>query len=233
MRALGMIGGMSWESSAVYYREINLGIQKKLGGFYSGKIILYSMDFAEIERLQHSGDWKRLGIMLANAAYSLQKAGAEGVILCTNTMHKVANKILENIKVPFLHIADATAQKLLNDNIKKVALLGTAFTMEEDFYRKRLEEKFGLEVVIPRQKQRKEIHRIIYEELCLGAIKDSSRDHYVKTIENLAEQGAEAVILGCTEIGLLVSQEDSPLPIYDTSMIHVDAAVRWMVNQQN
>lgn len=230
MKKIGLLGGMSWESTATYYRLINEGIGRELGGLHSAEMLLYSVDFQEIETLQHSGEWERLGVLLSNAAYSLQKAGAEGLILCTNTMHKAANIISKNIHIPMLHIADATAEKLVAEGVQKVGLLGTAFTMEEDFYKERLYTRFGLEVVIPRKKQRQEIHRVIYEELCLGRTAQSSRDYYTGVIESMREQGAEAVILGCTEIGLLLSQGDSVLPLYDTTQIHAEAAVKWMLS---
>ncbi len=229
MRTIGLIGGMSWESSAVYYRDINRGVQKRLGGLHSAQIIMYSVDFAKIERLQHSGNWERLGVYMADAAYSLQKAGAEAIWLCTNTMHKVAPKILENIKIPFIHIADTTAKKLLADGISRVALLGTKFTMEQEFYRGRIERRFGIEVMVPKEQDQAELHRIIYEELCLGKTEERSREYFVQVISSLQQQGAQAVILGCTEIGMLISDSDSPIPVYDTTKIHIDSAVEWML----
>jgi aspartate racemase len=225
-----MLGGMSWESTASYYRLLNQGIQQKLGGLHSAKLILHSVDFDEIEKLQHDAAWNRMGVILANAAYGLEKAGAEGIIICTNTMHKLSTSISTNINIPLLHIADATAEKLIADGVKKVGLLGTAFTMEEEFYKGRLSEKFALEVITPDTAQREVIHKVIYEELCLGITEDTSREYYTQVIASLAEQGAEAVILGCTEIGLLISQADSPLPIYDTTLIHADAAIQWMLD---
>jgi aspartate racemase len=224
-----MLGGMSWESTASYYRLINQGINQQLGGLHSAKLILNSVDFYEIEKLQHEGAWDRMGIILSNAAYDLQKAGAEGIVICTNTMHKLSNIISKNINIPILHIADATAQKLIADGVTKVGLLGTAFTMEQDFYKGRLIEGFGLEVLTPDAPQREMIHKIIYEELCLGTTKDASRRYYQEVINSLAERSAEAVILGCTEIGLLISAEESRLPVYDTTLIHADAAVQWMI----
>lgn len=230
MKKLGMLGGMSWESTTSYYQLINQGVHQSLGGLHSADLILRSVDFDEIERLQHAGEWEKLGIILSNAAYSLEKAGAEGLILCTNTMHKLTQAITQHIDIPFLHIADATAQKLLADKVGKVGLLGTAFTMEEDFYKARLSEKFGLEVIIPKKEQREEIHRVIYSELCLGATEEASRTYFSKVITTLKEQGAQAVILGCTEIGLLISQKESVLPLYDTTKIHAEAAVEWMTS---
>ena len=225
-----MLGGMSWESTASYYRLLNQGINQQLGGLHSAKLILHSVDFDEIEKLQHDGAWDRMGVILANAAYGLETSGAEGIIICTNTMHKLSDSISKNINIPLLHIADATAQRLIADGVKKVGLLGTSFTMEEDFYKGRLSDKFDLEVFTPDASQREMIHKIIYEELCLGITEEASREYYAQVISSLSEQGAEAVILGCTEIGLLISQSDSTLPIYDTTLIHTDAAVQWMLD---
>jgi len=230
MKKLGLLGGMSWESTAEYYRIINQQVGEELGGLHSADLILRSVDFEEIEKLQHEGEWERLGILLSDAAYSLEKAGAEGLILCTNTMHKVAQTLVQHLHIPFLHIADATAEKLLSDKKHKVGLLGTAFTMEESFYKERLSEKFGLEVIIPKKQQREEIHRVIYSELCLGITEESSRNYFAEVIRTLKEQGAEAVILGCTEIGMLISAEESVLPLYDTTDIHARAAVSWMLS---
>ncbi len=221
---------MSWESTASYYQLLNQGVNQELGGLHSAKLILNSVDFDEIEKLQHDSEWDRMGVILSDAAYGLQKAGAEGLIICTNTMHKLSNIISTNITIPILHIADATAQKLIENGVRKVGLLGTAFTMEQDFYKGRLVEKFGLEVLTPNTVQREMIHKIIYEELCLGQTIDASREYYSEVINSLLDQGAEAVILGCTEIGLLISQPDSALPIYDTTLIHAQAAVEWMIH---
>ena len=229
MKTLGMLGGMSWESTQSYYQLINKGINKELGGLHSAKIILNSVDFDQIEKLQHEGAWERMGILLANAAYSVEKAGAEGLIICTNTMHRLVPDIRKHITIPIIHIADATAQRLVADGVTKVGLLGTAFTMEQDFYKGRLSEKFELEVLTPDATQRKQIHRVIYDELCLGITKKDSRDYYTQVIQMLAEQGAQAVILGCTEIGLLISQAESALPLYDTTQIHAEAAVNWIL----
>jgi len=223
-----MLGGMSWESTAEYYRLINQGISRELGGLHSGKLILHSVDFSEIEQLQHLQEWDRMEIILADAAYGLQKAGAEGLIICTNTMHKLAEKITTHIDIPLLHIADATAEKLRGDGVRRIGLLGTSFTMEQDFYKQRLTEKFGLEVLVPEEKQRVEVHRIIYDELCQGITREHSRTVYQQIIGELADRGAEAVILGCTEIGLLISGKESVLPVYDTTLLHAEAAVAWM-----
>jgi len=224
-----MLGGMSWESTLSYYRLINQGINRKLGGLHSAKVILNSVDFEGIEKLQHEGAWEQMGLILSEAACAVEKAGAEGIIICTNTMHKLSPVISNNIQIPLLHIADATAAKLLQDGIRKVGLLGTAFTMEQAFYKERLHEKFGLEVLIPNATQRATVHKVIYEELCLGVTQDTSRSYYSSVINALAIRGAQAVILGCTEIGLLISQEESVLPIYDTTEIHAEAAVEWMI----
>jgi len=233
MKTLGMLGGMSWESTQAYYQLINRGINRELGGLHSAKIILNSVDFEAIEKLQHGGDWERMGILLSDAAYSVEKAGAEGLIICTNTMHRLVPEISQNITIPILHIADATAQRLVADGMERVGLLGTAFTMEQDFYKGRLTDKFGLEVLIPNEVQIQKIHSVIYDELCLGITKEASRDYYSEVIRRLAEQGAQAVILGCTEIGLLVSQAESVLPVYDTTRIHAEAAVDWMLKDDS
>lgn len=230
MKTLGLLGGMSWESTAEYYRLINQSINRKLGGLHSAKLILNSIDFDEIEKLQHQGEWERMGILLSDAAYSVEKAGADGLIICTNTMHKLADDILKNINIPIIHIADATAKKLVSDKIKTVGLLGTSFTMEQDFYTGRLIDKFGLEVLVPDTSEREDIHGVIYSELCLGITKEDSRSRYIEIIESLSSRGAEAIILGCTEIGLLISQEDTSLPLYDTTTIHAEAAVDWMLS---
>jgi len=230
VKTLGMIGGMSWESSAEYYRRINQGIGKKLGGLHSAKLLLHSVDFDEIEKLQHGDQWDKMGTILTNIAQDMESAGVDGLIICTNTMHKLAPIISKKINIPLLHIADATAQNLIDDGISKVGLLGTAFTMEEEFYKGRISDKYGLEVCVPIKAQRDNIHRIIYDELCLGITTDESRRYYTQTINSLKEQGAEAVILGCTEIGLLISQQDSSIPVYDTTAIHTDFAVDWMLS---
>ena len=224
MKTIGLLGGMSWESTQTYYRLINEGIKSRLGGLHSAKLVLFSVDFAEIEALQHKGDWPATATMLANAALSLQNAGADFLMIGTNTMHKVAPEIDEAINIPLLHIADATASVLTQDNIQRVGLLGTRFTMEQAFYRERLEAA-GIEVVTPDEPQRAEVHRIIYEELCQGEIQAASREAYLAVVNSLAEQGAQAVILGCTEIGLLIGQADTTVPLYDTTAIHATQAV--------
>ena len=224
MKTIGLLGGMSWESTQTYYRLINEGVKSRLGGLHSAKLVLYSVDFAEIEALQHQGDWPATARILSGAALSLENAGADFLMIGTNTMHKVAPEIEEAINIPLLHIADATAKVLTQDNIQRVGLLGTRFTMEQAFYRERLEAA-GIEVVTPDAPQRAEVHRVIYEELCQGEIQAPSREAYLAVINSLAEQGAQAVILGCTEIGLLVQQQDTPIRLFDTTRIHAQAAV--------
>ena len=224
MKTIGLLGGMSWESTQTYYRLINEGVKSRLGGLHSAKLVLYSVDFADIEALQHQGDWPATARILSGAALSLENAGADFLMIGTNTMHKVAPEIEEAINIPLLHIADATAKVLTQDNIQRVGLLGTRFTMEQAFYRERLEAA-GIEVVTPDAPQRAEVHRVIYEELCQGEIQAASRETYLAVINSLAEQGAQAVILGCTEIGLLIKQTDTPVPLYDTTAIHAAQAV--------
>lgn len=224
MRTIGLLGGMSWESTQSYYRMINEGVKHALGGLHSAKIVLYSVDFAEIETLQMQDNWQTAGELLAHAAQSIENAGADFLLICTNTMHKVAPAIESSISIPVLHIADATADELLADGIKTVGLLGTRFTMEQTFYKDRLIAK-GIKVVTPDLPGRDMVHRIIYDELCLGLIRDQSRQQYLTIISQLCERGAEAVILGCTEISLLVSQSDTATPLYDTTAIHAQQAV--------
>ena len=223
MKTIGLIGGMSWESTVTYYKIINETVKERLGGFHSGKILLYSVDFAEIEECQAKGEWEKSAEILSEAAENLEKAGADFIVICTNTMHKVAGKIQENIKIPVIHIADATAHKLKQNGILKTALLGTKYTMTQDFYKEKLREN-GIEVLIPEEKDIEIVNHVIYEELCLGKILDSSRKEYIRIIDGLKEKGAQGVILGCTEIGLLISQKDSPLPVYDTTEIHALSA---------
>lgn len=224
MITIGLIGGMSWESSVEYYRIINEEIKKRLGGLHSAKCLLYSVDFAEIERYQAEGDWDSAGKILGEVALSLEKAGAEFIVICTNTMHKVVQIVKEKINIPILHIADATANQIKKLNLKTVGLLGTKYTMEQDFYKSRIESN-GIRVLVPNQTEREKINKIIYEELCLGNIKQSSRDYYKEVIKNLVANGAEGIILGCTEIGLLVKEEDSEVPIFDTTEIHAIESV--------
>lgn len=227
MKKIGLIGGMSWESSLEYYRIINETIKQKLGGLHSAKCILYSVDFAETNTLQHEGKWKDLTELMIEAAQKLEKAGAEFIVICTNTMHKTAGDIQNNVNIPILHIADATAEKILSKGLRKVGLLGTKFTMEEDFYKRRLKERFDIEVIIPDSNEREIIHNIIYNELCLGILKHSSKERFQKVIKNLAANGAEGVILGCTEIPLLIKEEDVDIPLFDTTNIHAKSAVEF------
>jgi aspartate racemase len=228
MKTLGLIGGMSWESTVPYYRQINQRINQQLGGLHSAKIIMYSVDFQQIEALQRSGDWQQAGQLLAEAAQALQRAGAEGLVLCTNTMHKVATAITSATTLPLLHIADATAQQIRAQGLRRIGLLGTRFTMEQDFYKARLAAQ-GLEVLIPAETDREQVHQVIYQELCHGQIKADSRHAYQRIIADLVAQGAEGVILGCTEIGLLVQPEDAAVPLFDTTAIHARAAADWML----
>ncbi|MGB0835206.1 MAG: aspartate/glutamate racemase family protein [Psychrobium sp.] len=225
MKTIGLIGGMSWESTTSYYQALNQGIKNELGGLHSAKIALYSVDFAEIERLQHRGEWDKTAEILCAAAQAVEAAGADFILICTNTMHKVATKIAHSVSIPLLHIADATALKLKEDGISKVGLLGTKFTMEQDFYKGRLRDQFAIDVVTPNKEDRETIHRIIYQELCVGKINESSRQAYVEIIEKLYRQGAQAVILGCTEIALLVGNNDTDVPLYDTTVIHAQKAI--------
>lgn len=230
MKTIGLIGGMSWESTIPYYRQINERIKEKLGGLHSAKIALYSVDFHEIERLQHAGDWDAAGRVLADAARSLKAAGADFLVLCTNTMHKVAPAIEAAVDIPLLHIADPTAEAIRAAGVSTVGLLGTRFTMEQAFYKDRLVDRFGLKVLTPSEAERQIVHRIIYEELCLGQIRDESREEYRRIIAALVAQGAEAVILGCTEISLLVGPADASVPLFDTTALHAlhaaDAAIQ-------
>ena len=225
MKTIGMIGGMSWESSIEYYRIVNQTVREKLGGLHSAKSIMYSVEFAEIEALQHQNRWDELAKIMIEAARSLERGGADFVIICTNTMHKLYDKVQNDIKIPMLNIADATAEKIKADGIDKIALLGTRFTMEEDFYKGRLVDRYGLDVIIPAEKEMEIVHRVIYDELCAGIINSDSKQKYAEIIKGLVAEGAAGVILGCTEIGLLVKQEDSPVPLFDTTEIHARAAV--------
>lgn len=224
MRTIGMLGGMSWESTLSYYRALNQGIKEALGGLHSAKIILNSVDFAEIEVLQHEGRWDETAELLAQAACALETAGADFLMICTNTMHKVAPQIQARIKIPILHIADATASVLRQNGVKRVGLLGTRFTMEQAFYRERVEGQ-GIEVLVPEQSARDSVHRVIYEELCLGKINPDSKALFLDIVDALAANGAEAVILGCTEIALLIQQADTSVRLYDTTAIHAEQAV--------
>lgn len=230
MKTIGMLGGMSWESTASYYKAINDGIKTELGGLNSAKICLYSVNFDEIEKLQHEGKWNETASILIRAAKSVEAGGADFLIICTNTMHKVAADIEAQISIPILHIADATANKLVNDRVKRVGLLGTRFTMEQDFYKSRLTDKFKLEVLVPNAQSRTIVHNIIYNELCCGIVSSASREQYLNIIKDLYAQGAEAVILGCTEIALLIQQQHTSVPLYDTTEIHAAQAVQLAIS---
>ena len=225
MKTIGLLGGMSWESSAEYYRIINEAVQARLRGLHSAQCLLYSFDFAQIEALQHGGRWDEATTRLIAAARQVERGGADFLVLCTNTMHKLADAVQAAITIPLLHIADPTATQIRAAGLTRVGLLGTAFTMEEPFYRGRLEARYGLTVLVPDAHDRRLVHRIIYDELCQGITTMASRKQYVRVIRRLAEQGAEGVILGCTEIGLLIRPADSPLPVFDTTRLHAEAAV--------
>lgn len=226
MKTIGLIGGMSWESSSEYYRIINEEVKLRLGGLHSAKCVLYSVDFEEIEICQRNGEWEKTAQILTDAARSLEAAGADFIVICTNTMHKVANQIQAGVHIPLLHIADITAQQVLSNGIKTIGLLGTRYTMEQDFYKSRLEAQ-GIRVLIPKETDRVVVNAVIYNELCLGQILDESRTRYKRIIEDLIEQGADGIILGCTEIGLLVKPEDSNVPLFDTTLIHAIGAVNY------
>lgn len=227
-RTLGIIGGMSWESTESYYRIINEGIKAKLGGLHSADLLIHSVDFGPINTLQETGEWNELGAMMASSGKRLQAAGAQGLMIASNTMHKLFDDVHSAIDLPLIHIADATIDAIKAQNLSKIALLGTQFTMTQDFYKQRLIDA-GLQVLIPAEDERAEVHRIIKKELCVGEFKDSSRQYYIDVISKLAEQGAEGVILGCTEIGLLITQADSPIPVFDTTAIHAAAAVDFLL----
>lgn len=216
---------MSWESSAKYYQLINQEVKKQLGGLHSAKCIMYSVDFAEIQRYQAEDEWEKAGHVLGDVALSLEKAGADFIIICTNTMHKVIAYIEEKISIPILHIADATANQILKSDVRTIGLLGTKYTMEQDFYKSRIESN-GIKVLVPNQEDREVINRVIFEELCLGDIQQSSREYYQKVIKSLIDDGAEGIILGCTEIGLLIRPEDAEVPLFDTTVIHALEAVK-------
>ena len=231
MKTIGLLGGMSWESTVPYYRQINEAVKARLGGLHSAKIALYSVDFAEIERLQHCGDWDAAGTVLADAAQALERAGADFIVLCTNTMHKVAPAIEAAVTIPLLHIADPTAVAIRQSGLRRVALLGTRFTMEQDFYRGRLAGHHGIEVLVPEEADRELVHHVIYEELCLGRTEDASRKAYRDVMPRLVERGAQGIILGCTEISLLVGPQDASVPLFDTTAIHAAAAAEEALGQ--
>jgi aspartate racemase len=227
---IGLIGGMSWESSAEYYRIINQEMTRRLGGVHSARCLLWSVDFDEIKRLQHEGDWAQLAELMREAALRLERGGADFIVLCTNTMHRLASEISSAVNIPLLHIADPTAERIKAAGLHRIGLLGTAFTMEQDFYKGRLQQRHGLEVMVPGSEDRRTVHEIIYKELVLGQLKPESRQAYREIIARLVEQGAQAVILGCTEIMLLVTGADSAVPLFDTTTIHAVAAVDYALN---
>jgi aspartate racemase len=229
MRTLGLLGGMSWESTLPYYRIVNERVRERLGGLHSAKLFLCSVDFAEIEHLQHTGDWDAAGRLLADAAQALERAGCDALVICTNTMHRVLDAIEAAIRIPVLHIADATAQRVREQGVVAVGLLGTRFTMEQDFYRGRLERN-ALDVSVPDAEQRAQVHRIIYDELCQGVIREESRKQVRDIMQSLVAKGAEGVILGCTEIGLLVGAADTSVPLFDTTRIHAEYAADWALD---
>ena len=225
---MGLIGGMSWESTVTYYKIINETVKEKLGGLHSAKCILYSIDFQEIEECQANGNWEKSGEILGEAANNLEKAGADFIVICTNTMHKVVNQIKEKISIPILHIAEMTAEKILEKGLKNIALLGTKYTMEQDFYKSKLIEK-GINVIIPDKNDIEIINKVIYDELCLGTINSNSKKKFLEIVDKLRSKGAEGIILGCTEIGLLIKNEDTDVPLFDTAIIHAEQAAMYSI----
>ncbi|MEG3346020.1 aspartate/glutamate racemase family protein [Pseudoalteromonas sp. B5MOD-1] len=230
MKTIGLIGGMSWESTQSYYQLLNQGIKNKLGGLHSAKIVLVSLDFAEIAMLQQQQDWPQMAEILIKAAKQVEAAGADYLLICTNTMHKLAEQVQAAVAIPLLHIADAVGENLIQHNFKKVALLGTQFTMEQDFYKQRLADKFAIDVLIPDTQRRETVHRVIYDELCKGIISPESKAEYLTIIDDLTQQGAEAIILGCTEIALLVQQSDTSIPLLDSTALHCAMALENSLN---
>lgn len=228
LKTIGLIGGMSWESTVTYYKIINETVKEKLGGLHSAKCILYSVDFHEIEECQANGNWEKSGEILGEAAYNLEKAGADFIVICTNTMHKVVNQIKEKISIPILHIAEMTAEKILEKGLKNIALLGTKYTMEQDFYKSKLIEK-GINVIIPDKNDIEIINEVIYDELCLGTINSDSKKKFLEIVDKLRSKGAEGIILGCTEIGLLIKNEDTDVPLFDTAIIHAEQAAIYSI----
>ena len=228
MKTIGLIGGMSWESTVTYYKIINETVKEKLGGLHSAKCILYSVDFQEIEECQANGNWEKSGEILGEAAYNLEKAGADFIVICTNTMHKVVNQIKEKISIPILHIAEMTAEKILEKGLKNIALLGTKYTMEQDFYKSKLIEK-GINVIIPDKNDIEIINEVIYDELCLGTINSNSKKKFLEIVDKLRSKGAEGIILGCTEIGLLIKNADTDVPLFDTAIIHAEQAAIYSI----
>ncbi|MBA3871884.1 MAG: aspartate/glutamate racemase family protein [Anaerolineae bacterium] len=227
MKTIGLLGGMSWESSLEYYRIINEEVKRRLGGLHSAQCLLWSFDFAEIEALQMAGNWDGAAQKMVAAAQSLERGGAEGIVICTNTMHKLVPQVQTAINIPILHIADTTAEKICADGLTTIGLLGTRFTMEQDFYKGRLIDNFGLKVITPNDADRKIIHDVIYDELCLGSVRDDSREKYLRIMDDLTAQGAQGVILGCTEITMLIKPEHTSIRLYDTTLLHALAAVDW------
>ena len=228
LKTIGLIGGMSWESTVTYYKIINETVKEKLGGLHSAKCILYSVDFQEIEECQANGNWEKSGEILGEAAYNLEKAGADFIVICTNTMHKVVNQIKEKISIPILHIAEMTAEKILEKGLKNIALLGTKYTMEQDFYKSKLIEK-GINVIIPDKNDIETINEVIYDELCLGTINFNSKKKFLEIVDKLRNKEAEGIILGCTEIGLLIKNEDTDVPLFDTAIIHAEQAAIYSI----
>ena len=228
LKTIGLIGGMSWESTVTYYKIINETVKKKLGGLHSAKCILYSVDFQEIEECQSNGNWEKSGEILGEAAYNLEKAGADFIVICTNTMHKVVNQIKEKISIPILHIAEMTAEKILEKGLKNIALLGTKYTMEQDFYKSKLIEK-GINVIIPDKNDIEIINEVIYDELCLGTINSDSKKKFLEIVDKLRSKEAEGIILGCTEIGLLIKNADTDVPLFDTAIIHAEQAAIYSI----
>ncbi len=230
MKTIGLIGGMSWESTQFYYSQINQGIRERLGGLHSAKILLYSVDFAPIEAMQNAGDWDAAARVLSHAAQSLEAGGANFFLICTNTMHKVAQTVQKTVDIPLLHIADATARVLKQDGVSRIGLLGTGFTMEQSFYKGRLSEQHDIEVVVPEPQDRDTVHQIIYRELCLGKINPSSKQAYLQIVDRLQQQGVDGIILGCTEICMLINQVDTAVRLYDTTSIHAFQAIDYALN---
>lgn len=228
LKTIGLIGGMSWESTVTYYKIINEVIKEKLGGLHSAKCVLYSVDFQEIEECQANGNWEKSGEILGEAANNLEKAGADFIVICTNTMHKVVNQIKEKISIPILHIAEMTAEKILEKGLKNIALLGTKYTMEQDFYKSKLIEK-GINVIVPDKNDIEIINKVIYDELCLGTINSDSKKKFLEIVDKLRSKGAEGIILGCTEIGLLIKNEDTDVPLFDTAVIHAEEAAIYSI----
>lgn len=227
MKTIGLIGGMSWESSIVYYKLINIDVKARLGGLHSAKSVMYSVDFADIIPLQRAGNWAEMDKRMVEAARHVEAGGADFIVICTNTMHKTVDAIEKNVNIPVLHIADVTAEQVKAANINKIGLLGTSFTMEDDFYKGRLRDKYGLEVVVPTEDERRDVHRIIFDELCVGKVKPESKKRFREIMGNLERRGVQGIILGCTEIGLLVEQDDSSVPLFDTAKVHAAAAVAY------